>query len=97
MGILEYIYEGVVDNFSGHSRKMRREAVSSTTYFKISESVQKRRKRYAYHPKDRYKLTCLIHGPVHSSDEYKVLGDFGYKYCKIRSTKDRRKDPAKNN
>ena len=36
--------------------------------------------------------TCLIHGPRHSSDECKALGDFGSNYSKKRPTKDRRHD-----
>ena len=38
----------------------------------MSESAGMRIKRCVDHPKDRSKLTCLIHGPVHSSDECKV-------------------------
>ena len=34
--------------------------------------------------------TYPIHGPVHSLDKCKVLGDFGYKYIKIIPTKERR-------
>ena len=60
----------------------------------MSESADKRRNSYADHPKDRSKLTCLIYGPVHSSDECKVLGDFCYNYSKIRPTKDRGHDHA---
>ena len=41
----------------------------------MSESGGKHRKRYVDHPKDRSKLNCLIHGPGHSSDECKVVGD----------------------
>ena len=33
--------------------------------------------------------TCLIQGPSHSSDEYKLLGDFGVKYVKVKPNKDR--------
>ena len=55
-------------------RKTRGEAASSTTYYKIIERDDKHRKRYADHPKDRSKLTCLICGPGHSSYECKVLG-----------------------
>ena len=55
------------------------------------------RKRYVDHPKDIPKPTCLIHGPRHSSDECKVLGDFGSKYAKSRPTNDRRQDPANGN
>ena len=54
----------------------------------MSEISGKNRKRYVDHPKDRSKPTCLIHGPRHSSDERKVLGDLGSKYAKISPTKD---------
>ena len=53
----------------------------------MSERAGNYRKGYVYHPKDRLKLTCLIHGPGHLSDECKVLGDFGCKYSKSRPTK----------
>ena len=33
-------------------------------------------------------LTCLIHGPGHSSDEYKVLNYFGTKYSKVSPFKE---------
>ena len=36
-----------------------------------------------------------MHGPVHSSDECKVLGYFNYKYSRSRPTKDRVKVPTK--
>ena len=49
----------------------------------MSERAGKHRKSYVYHLQDISKLTCLIHGPGHSSDEFKVLGDFGSKYSKI--------------
>ena len=54
----------------------------------MSERDGKRRNIYVYHPKDRSKPTCLIHGPIHSSDECKVLGDFGSRYDKNIHTKD---------
>ena len=60
----------------------------------MSESTGKHRKRYLDHPKDRYKLTYLIHGPGNSSYECNVLGDFGFKYSKIRPTKDYRQEPV---
>ena len=62
----------------------------------MSESSGKLRKSYVYHPKDRSKLTCLIHGPGHSSDECKVLVDFGSKYSKSRPTKECGHDPTTN-
>ena len=40
------------------------------------------------------KPKCLIHGPDHSSDECKVLGDFGYKYAKSGPTKDHGHNPV---
>ena len=97
--ISDYIYEGIVEpyylktnrvdaNRSGLSKKMRGDAASSTTYSKTSESSYKHRKRYVEHNKDRSQLSCLIHGPGHSSDECKVLGFFGTKYAKGEPTKD---------
>ena len=59
----------------------------------MGDSTDKTRKRYEDHLKDISELTCLINGPVHSSDECIVLGDFGPKYYKTRSTKDHRQDP----
>ena len=46
-----------------------------------------RQKRYVDRLKSESK-TCFIHSPGHSSDECKVLGDFGTKYAKIKTTKD---------
>ena len=60
----------------------------------MSESAVKRRKRYVDHLRDRSILTCRIHVHGHSSDECKVLGDFGSKYSKISPTKDCRQEPA---
>ena len=48
----------------------------------MSESAGKCRKRYVDNPKDWSRLTCLIHGPVYSPAECKVLVDFGYKCSK---------------
>ena len=62
----------------------------------MSESAVNRRKGYVDIPRDRYKLTCLIHNPGNSSYACKVLGDFGSKYYKIRPTKDRGNDPTTN-
>ena len=75
---------------------MKGEAVLSNTYYEMSESSGKIRKSYVDYPKDRSKLTCLIHGPGHSSDECKVLVEFGFKYYKSMATKDCRHDSANN-
>ena len=56
------------------------------------ESAGNCRKIYVDHTKDRSKPTKIIHGPGNSSDECKVLGDFGSKYAKIRPTEDRGND-----
>ena len=69
----------------------------SNTYSEISESADKRRKCYVDYPKGKYKPTCLIHGPGHSSDKYKVLGDFGSNYAKIRHTNNRGHKPENRN
>ena len=63
-------------------------------HYKTSESYGKCRKSYVDHLKGRSKLTCLIHGPGHLSDECKVLGEFGTKYAKYRTTKDHSQDYA---
>ena len=57
------------------------------------ERTGKSRKRYVDHPNDISKLTFIIHGPGHSSDGCKVLGGFGTKYYKVRTTKDRMQEP----
>ena len=98
MYISESIYEGVVEPYykqstkadstcAGHSRGNIGESASSNTYSAISESSGKRRKIYVDYPMGKSK-TCLIHGPGNSSDECKVLGDFGSKYAKTGRTKD---------
>ena len=85
MEIYESIYKGVVEpsykkttsaysNCTGHGRLKRGEDALSNTYSDISESTGKRRKIYVDHPRNRSKLTCLIHGHRHSSDESKFLG-----------------------
>ena len=71
----------------GHIRLKRGEGAYSNTYSKTSESSGKLSKIYVDYPKGKYKHTGLIHGPVHSSYEYKVLGDFGSKYAKRRPTR----------
>ena len=77
----EYIYEGILEP-------------SPTTYSKTSECSYNHRKRYVHHNKDRSQLSCLIHGPGHSSYQDKVLGGFGTNYVKDRPTKYCRQYPA---
>ena len=62
----------------------------------MSKSAGKRRNIYVDPPKSESK-TCLIHGPGYSSDEWKVLGDFGSKYVEIRPTKDCGQNPLPRN
>ena len=74
MEIAESIYEGFVEpsyknytradaNCDDLTRKTRGESTSSTIYYEMSESNAKHRKRDVDHPKDRSKLTFIIHGP----------------------------------
>ena len=72
--------------------KIRQESVSSTTYSDTSKRSGKCIKMYVYHPKDRLKLKCIIHGPGNALYECKVLGNFGSKYAKDRPTKYHRKE-----
>ena len=60
----------------------------------MGDSAGNDRKSYVDHLKDGSRQYCLIHEPGHSSDECKVLGEFGSKYSKIRPTKYHRHDPA---
>ena len=109
MEITESIYEGVVEpsykkptradaNRAYHNRDKREESDLSNTCPPIRESAGKRRKRYVDHPKIESK-TCILHGPGHSSNECKVLGDFGANYGKGEPTKDHGNHPTprKNN
>ena len=38
-------------------------------------------------PRDRSKITCLIHGTGHYSEKFKVLNEFGTRYAAIRPLK----------
>ena len=79
-------------NPAGHSRNNRGEAASSWTRPEKGESDGKRRKRHVDSQSEKSK-TCLIPGHGHSSEEFKVLGDFGTKYVNSRPTKDHRSNP----
>ena len=56
----------------------------------------KRNQRYVYPPRDIYKLTCIIHGFGHSSDECKLIKYFSTKYATVGSFKQIRKEPTSN-
>ena len=71
---------------------MRGERALSKNYSEMSKTDGKRNQRYVDHPRYQSKLTCLIHGHGHSSDECNVLNGFGSKYTKIRPTKEVRQD-----
>ena len=62
----------------------------------MSDSSGNHRKRNVDYRTGEYK-TCLIHAPRHTTDECKVLGDFGSKYFISRPTKDPEHDPVPRN
>ena len=77
MEITKTVYEGVVEpshnktttshtNRAGHSRKIRGVTDYSKTYSEKGNHAIKCKQRYVDHPRDRSKLTCLIHVPGHS-------------------------------
>ena len=97
MEIAESIYKDLVEtsykkttqaysNRAGRSSNKRGESALSKTRTETWESSGKRRKRYIDNSK-RESKTCLVHGPVHSSGECKVLGYFGSKYMNGKPTK----------
>ena len=59
----------------------------SWTRLEKGESAGKRRKKYVDIPTGKSKKR-IIHGSGHSSEECKVLGDFGTKYANSSPTKD---------
>ena len=73
MDISETIYEGVVEtsyqnkttitysNCAGFNRKIRVGSAPSKRYSKMYGRSVKGKKRYVDHPRDRSKLTCIIH------------------------------------
>ena len=75
---------------------MRGEPDSSKIYSDIGKSSVKCKQMCVYHLSVQTKLTCLIHGLVHSSYEIKVLKYFGNKYSKVKLFKELRKDPKYN-
>ena len=75
-------------NRTGISSSDRGENASPKTHPAKDGSACKRRKQYVDRSKSESK-TCMIHGDEHSSDECKVLGEFGTKYAASYPTKDR--------
>ena len=71
---------------------MRGEAASSKTQPATGEISGKHLKIYV-DILNRESKTCLIHDSRNSSDECKVLGDFGDKYDKIKPTNDHGNHP----
>ena len=103
MKITDSNYEGVIEHSykkptvedasrAGHSRKNRGETALSWTCPEKGERSYKHIKRFVDSPTGKTKI-YLIHGPGNSSEEWKVLGDFGTNYAKSRPTKDHRKIP----
>ena len=73
------------------SSKMRGEAALSNNYSIRIQSSVNHKEIYADHT-DISNPPCLIYVPGNSSEECKVLGDFGSKYAEIRPTKEHRHD-----
>ena len=57
----------VYSNHDGHSRQIRGVAVSSKAYSEVGNHSGNIKQSYVDCPRDRSKLTCIIHGNVHSS------------------------------
>ena len=71
---------------------MRVVVTSSKTYFNMGIRSDKLRQSHVYCLRDKLKLTCLNHGHVHSSEQYKVLNGFGTRYDASSPFKERRND-----
>ena len=104
MEISKSIYEGEVEpsykkptredaNRAVHSRQNTGEDASSWNLPKKGDISGNSKKRHLDIPTGKSKI-CLIHGPGYSSEECKVLGDFGTKYAKSRPTKGHSSSPV---
>ena len=98
MEIAENIYESVVEpsykkttrvdsNRDGNSRQMSGVSASSKAYPEVGNHSVNLNQRYIDHPRYRSKLTYLVHGNVHSSEECKFLNEFGTRYSESRTFK----------
>ena len=52
------------------------------------------KQRHIDHPRYRSNLICIIHGNGHSSENYKVLNDFGTRYATSRTYKELRHETS---
>ena len=66
---------------------MRGGYTPSKSYSDISVRTGKRNQRHAYCPIENFKLTCLIHGSGHYSEQFGVLKHFGERYNASRTIK----------
>ena len=102
--IAEIIYEVAVEppykitrlysKRAGNIRKIRGVAASSKSYSEVVNHSGNLNQRYVDHSIDKSKLTCLIYGKFHSSEQCKFLNDFGARYDARRTFKERRQDPT---
>ena len=63
-------------------------------YSSMGKGSEKLNQRYVDYPWDVSQLTCLIHGPVHISYEFKVKNYFGNEYSKGGPFKERSQEPT---
>ena len=86
--ISENIYEGIVNppckkatreeaTSAGHIMNMRGRYIPSNSYPYMGGRTVKRNKMYVDRPIVKLQLICLICGHGHSSEEFKILSDFG--------------------
>ena len=104
MEIFESIYEVVVEpsykkSYPGRHQPFWSQQAKDMRIRLVVDSPQEGWERWQAH-KQRVDITtgksktCLIHCPGNSSEECKVLGDFGTKYANVRPTKDRGSIPV---
>ena len=69
-------------------------SASSKAYSEVGNHSGNLNQRYIDHPRYRSKLTYLVHGNVHSSEECKFLNEFGTRYSASRTFKYIRQEPT---
>ena len=77
----------------GNIRNNRGEFALSKTHPVTGESSGKHQKQYVDISKSESK-TCLIHGPGHSSNKCKILGDSGTNYSNSKHTNNQVNNPT---